>query len=304
MSLATSSNRLEDWEYRQIGCSPEYSIALVTLSTMPSEMTASSCITRQCEPVAVNMARLWVSHAFPFSSQVTGASRAFDNSFAQVRRLSWATIRMDSDTIPKRIHQLWVGPPLPLHIRRMMDTWKAHHPDWEYTLWGDTENLVNQDLYDRAGEISPNAPEQFQSDVARYEILYQYGGIWADADFTCQRNFDPLIQSPFAGQETRQWLNNALIGAPAGSPMLLELVSRLPASVARSQPSQGNTVKSGPQFFTPIARRHKITEYPPRYFYPYSWHELAQGGNDFPDSYAVHHWQNQRRKQGMPFVTV
>ena len=72
----------------------------------------------------------------------------------------------------------------------------------------------------------------------------------------------------------------------------------------RAQPSQGNTVKSGPQFFTPIARRHSITEYPQRYFYPYLWSNLSQGANDYPDSYAVHHWNHQREVQGRPFATV
>ena len=99
-------------------------------------------------------------------------------------------------------------------------------------------------------------------------------------------------------------MNNALIGSPPGHDMLLELIARLLANVERQNPAAGNTVKSGPQFFTPIARRHRITEYPQRYFYPYRWNELHLGANDYPDSYAVHHWQNQRRIQGKPFVAV
>jgi mannosyltransferase OCH1-like enzyme len=208
------------------------------------------------------------------------------------------------NTLPKIIHQLWVGPPLPLHIYQMMQTWKEHHPTWEVKLWTEAPPLVNQDLWDNAEKISPKAPEQFRSDVARYEILYQHGGIWADADFVCQRPFDALARGIFAGQETRQWLNNALIGSPPGHEMLLELIARLPTNVERSNPSAGNTVKSGPQFFTPIARRHKITEYPQRYFYPYRYNQLERGAEAFPDSYSVHHWQNQRRIQGKPFVTV
>ena len=98
------------------------------------------------------------------------------------------------NTLPKIIHQLWVGPPLPLHIYQMMQTWKEHHPTWEVKLWTEAPPLVNQDLWDNAEKISPKAPEQFRSDVARYEILYHDGGIWADADFVCQRPFDALAR--------------------------------------------------------------------------------------------------------------
>ena len=193
---------------------------------------------------------------------------------------------------------------MPLHIQRMTRTWRELHPTWEYRLWTEVPNLVNQDLWDRAEEISPKAPEQFRSDVARYEILFHHGGIWADADFVCQQSFGPLLSSAFAGQETRQWLNNALIGVPPESDVMLDLISHLPANVERFGPEKGNTVKSGPQFFTPIARRHHITEYPARYFYPYHWSELDRGAEEFPNAYATHHWQNQRRKQGKPFATV
>lgn len=205
--------------------------------------------------------------------------------------------------IPKIIHQMWIGPPCPYEA--LMETWRTHHPDWEYRLWTE-ENLqpmANQDLWDRAYEISPGAPEQFRSDVARYEILAVHGGVWVDADFTCQRPIDGLCTGTFAGLETGAWLNNALIGGPAFDPLWMELVERLPQNVARRRPGEGNTVKSGPQFFTPIARRHEIIEYPSWYFYPYSWRDLDAVG-PFPHSYAVHHWGNRRRMRGKPLETV
>lgn len=204
--------------------------------------------------------------------------------------------------IPKILHQFWTGPPLPLEIAEMMGTWKQRHPEWEYRLWTDRNliPLVNQDLFDRAAEITPDAPEQFQSDVLRYEVLNHFGGVWVDADFVCQLPIDDLLTTkPFAGKVGR-WLNNALLGAPAGHPMLYDLIQNLGRNVERFRPEQGNTVKSGPQYFTPIARRWKIIEYPENYFYPYSWTELNRGGEEFPLSFAIHHWGNQRRVKGVP----
>lgn len=205
--------------------------------------------------------------------------------------------------VPRILHQMWIGSPLPIEIAAMMVTWKTHHPDWQIHLWADPGGLRNQDLYDRGEEITPDAPEQFRSDVARYEILHRFGGVWADADFVCQKPIDDLLGSkPFAVREGR-WLNNAIIGSPRRHPMLEDLISLLPQSVARQRPEHGNTVKSGPQFFTPIARRWKITELAQETFFPYLWNELDRGTEEFPDAYAVHHWQNQRRRQGQPLAT-
>ena len=86
------------------------------------------------------------------SSQVIGASKAFDNSIAQASLLGWAAILMDN-TLPKIIHQMWIGPPLPLHIYQMMQSWKEHHPTWEVKLWTEAPPLVNQELWDNAEKI-------------------------------------------------------------------------------------------------------------------------------------------------------
>lgn len=182
----------------------------------------------------------------------------------------------------------------------MMGTWREHH-DWEYRFWhsGNLPPLQNQELYDRASEISPNAPEQFQSDVARYEILYLYGGVWVDADFVCQRPIDDLMKPPIWAGQVAQVLNNAIIGAEPEHPLMFDLIAKLPANASRHPQGAGNTVKSGPQFFTPIARRHGITEYPARYFYPFTWEQLDRDDEDFPDAYAVHRWGNARRKSGL-----
>lgn len=181
----------------------------------------------------------------------------------------------------------------------MMRTWKLHHPDWEYRLWTERNmiDLANSLLWDRAEEISPHAPEQFRSDVARYEILFHYGGVWVDADFVCHKPLDPLMgDRPFAGKVGRV-LNNALVGSPIGHPVLFDLIANLPANVDRFGPDAGNTVKSGPQFFTPIARRHRVIEYPEGYFYPYDWMHLDSPSEG---SYATHHWWNQRRLKEKP----
>lgn len=96
--------------------------------------------------------------------------------------------------IPKKLHHIWVGP------RKMpsqwMDTWKKHHPDWEYYLWGNTElnslefkNRELIDLFYHYGKYDGVA------DLMRYELLYEYGGFMPGADAECLRPIDELLNN-------------------------------------------------------------------------------------------------------------
>jgi hypothetical protein len=104
-------------------------------------------------------------------------------------------------TIPKIIHQLWIGPkPMP---SKFMDTWRDKHPDYEYIRWTESEiarrgiQFECQRHIDRMSEINGKA------DIMRWEILYHFGGIFLDADSICIEPFDEsfLSKDAFAGFE-------------------------------------------------------------------------------------------------------
>jgi len=204
-------------------------------------------------------------------------------------------------TVPQIIHQMWIGPPLPDRYAAWRETWRHHHPGWVHMWW--TENnmptLRNQALWDDAHTIAPRAPEQFRSDVARYELLQQYGGVWVDVDFECQKPIDEFLNAEgfLVWEEPGRWLTNCLFGAVPDHPLLEQLIARLPSNVAH-HPGRTNTVLSGPQFLTPLARQYasRLTFLPKDLFLPYTWRELHRGAESFPDAYAVHHWNNRRRR--------
>jgi len=93
--------------------------------------------------------------------------------------------------IPKVIHQIWIGDnPIPSNYKYYLETWRKFHPDWEIKLWTqkeiENENFASKDLFDRSRGLAE------QSDIARYEILYRYGGLYIDTDVQCFANFDEL----------------------------------------------------------------------------------------------------------------
>jgi len=90
--------------------------------------------------------------------------------------------------IPKILHQIWIGPkPAPTNL---MKTWKEKHPNFEYILWTEQE-IYNRRLQLTCVEKINMIPEiNGKADIIRWEILYQYGGYFVDADSICIEPFD------------------------------------------------------------------------------------------------------------------
>jgi len=94
--------------------------------------------------------------------------------------------------IPKIIHQIWLGSPFPEEFKGLQQSWIEHHQGrgWMYKLWTDNDvaqlHLHNQELYDATDNYG------VKSDILRYELLFNYGGIYADVDCECLRSFDEL----------------------------------------------------------------------------------------------------------------
>lgn len=84
-----------------------------------------------------------------------------------------------------------------------MDTWKTKHPDFEYICWTE-EELAKRNMRFQCYEAIHIIPEICgKVDIMRWEILYQYGGIFIDADSICMHPLDSsILQWPsFAAYE-------------------------------------------------------------------------------------------------------
>lgn len=135
--------------------------------------------------------------------------------------------------IPKIIHQIWLGPnDMPDLYKYFQSTWKENHPGWEIKVWKDfdiiKENFENVDLYLKSRSY------QEASDIARYEILKKYGGLYIDTDIECFANFDDLHHKydfyanlePPAINKKRVSILNAMIASVPEHPILTETLSK------------------------------------------------------------------------------
>lgn len=115
--------------------------------------------------------------------------------------------------------------------KKMMDTWKNNHPDFEYICWTEEEikrrnmNFVCQHRIDEMEEWCGKA------DIMRLEILNRYGGIYLDADSICIEPLNPdifLVKPGFAAFENENvrkgLVANGNMGFPAGHPLVKDAI--------------------------------------------------------------------------------
>lgn len=199
-----------------------------------------------------------------------------------------------------------------------MSRCRALHPDWNYTLWTSESvellPLENKALYEAFAAQIPA-----QADIARYEVLLRYGGIYLDADTVCFKSLDPLRQAGFfAGYHNKDnpsvlsgswWhnhynlLENGVIGGVAGHPALSELVSMMHNDVSLATEKAWRAV--GPGYLTKVMAtcekcRENVVIHPFHAFVPYHHHEVdtinnARALQTLPkvlelDSYTMNLW--------------
>ena len=228
---------------------------------------------------------------------------------------------------PKIIHQSWKNQSLREDYQRYSQTWKDLHPDYEYRLWTDEDNLKFIEEEDPSFVDDYNSYNHYikRADAVRYYYMYKYGGIYADLDFECLRNFDSLFYDLYAydvilGDVPRQFtqIPNAIMISKPGADFWLYVIQMMKERVNESGPPWD----TGPYLLGkavdtyPHKDEIKLTErsafyellwidYPSRHNYlakfsaaPIDFEKLSKAEklSQAPDSYAVSYWSSSWKK--------
>lgn len=207
--------------------------------------------------------------------------------------------------IPKLIHLVWLGSPLPERCKAIVASWERFHPDWVVKVWTDEDaasfHLTNQEAFDRAKNYGE------KSDIFRYEVLYRYGGLYADTDFECLKSFDELHRSCefYCGiaQNGVPYLLIGLIGSVPGHPILKATIDNLRTGAA-DWDLERIMRETGVYFFTkkffeqaPLCPKNSVVPLPVSFLYPFPGGErhrrdIANIKKEFlkPESMAIHYF--------------
>ncbi len=132
--------------------------------------------------------------------------------------------------IPKTIHYCWFGgKPKPKSVQRCIASWRKYCPDYEIKEWNEGNYDVDALPYSR--EAYKNGKYAFVSDVARFMVLYQEGGIYFDTDVEVIRPIGDLVErGAFMGWEKADACGNMHVApglglaAPKGFPLYKEVL--------------------------------------------------------------------------------
>jgi mannosyltransferase OCH1-like enzyme len=162
--------------------------------------------------------------------------------------------------IPKIIHQTAPGDQSKWHEiwPKCQESWKRNFPDWEYRMWTDEDldefmKTKYPEYYSMYTGYDMNIK---RIDAARYFIMKEYGGIYADMDFECIKNFEDAIppdkvsvaESAFQGEG----FQNALMISPKGHKFWDAVLVDL--DIHQNDPHPHNT--TGPQVIVRVNSSH------------------------------------------------
>jgi hypothetical protein len=193
--------------------------------------------------------------------------------------------------IPRLFHWIWFGSdPLPEQHRRWIDGWLELHPGWQQRIWTDRNRprFVNEEQFLAADNFS------LKANVARYELIHRFGGVYLDTDFECLKSIEPLlggVEAFIASEDPHALghLNVAIFGATPRHPWMAELIAHLPRAM---ETGWGNQHQAGPVFARSLTvGRPDVTVFPENLFQ----HEDRV---PYAETYAVHRPANSWSEAG------
>jgi len=206
--------------------------------------------------------------------------------------------------IPPKIHQIWMGSELPAKYAKWTESWKKYHPDWEYYLWTDEEisklKFQNRDVFYGTKNFGP------KSDILRYELLNQFGGLYIDTDFECFQPFDFLHVNMdfYAGIEFGRELTTttSIIASVPGHPIVKYLLNAIDKPVTTDDTDIIHEI-TGPWAFSNAYRAYMFDDnyrqvlMPVSYFFPFPNNKIhIQNEKNIlkfrkKESMALHYWE-------------
>ncbi len=218
----------------------------------------------------------------------------------------------EKERAPKIIHTFWFsGDPLPKDYQKCLDSWKRYCPDYEIKIW-------NQETYDCGKhEFVKKAIEArkwaFAADVARLDVLYEYGGIYMDLDVEIYQSLDDLLCHKGVFFHYDDKIDMPVFASVKGNEILRKLKALYDGVEFSMDEDYLMNVLVQPRFVKPVFEAegvpmeegvHKINGnlYLPRnMFLPYYWFDWSGKSKCGDAGYGIHHcnagWFSDRSRE-------
>lgn len=167
--------------------------------------------------------------------------------------------------IPKIIHQTAPADKAKWHKDwyECQESWKKEFPDFEYKMWTDEDNLklIETDYPWFLETYKSYEKNIMRVDMIRYFILDKYGGIYADMDYKCIKNFlNELPQDKVAISESpfpTEYLQNALMCSPKKHPFWMKVINEGKRRWDKKENAHHVLYISGPELISKVYEDNK-----------------------------------------------
>ena len=181
------------------------------------------------------------------------------------------------------------------------ESWNKNFPDWQYKLWTDedNDNFVKLEFPEFYKTYNDYDKLIYKIDMVRYCILYKYGGIYADMDYYCNKNFYnelnknriSISESPYTHNE---YLQNALMISPKNNKFWLDVIEE---GVKRWNNGNNNgdvLDLTGPRLISSVYEKNKneINVLPKKYYNPSKDSPDFNNDNVYTKHYCTFSWKN------------
>lgn len=196
-----------------------------------------------------------------------------------------------STKIPGLFHRIWFGPaPVPEKYQAWWSAWQRQYPEFEFRTWRDADIASLGITEEKIREADGYARK---ADIARYEILLKFGGVYVDCDMQpCQRyDFENEDAELIVCNETsdKRYCSIGFIAAKKGHPVFRDAIENILATQLNQSPANKET---GPWLFGRVLEGHECKQLPSIAFYPYHYDESFSAiyKRSLQATYGIHFW--------------
>ncbi len=197
--------------------------------------------------------------------------------------------------IPKIIHLCWLsGDPFPPIIEICINSWKKKLPEYKIIVWDKKRFDINSCQWVK--QSFENKKYAFAADYIRFYALYNYGGIYLDADVEVLKSFNPLLVREYIlGEEAGGDIEAAVVGAEKGAAWVKECLDYYDGRTF-IKPSGNFDMRPVPLLVNSVVRKYQMKVFPYQYFSPKDYNV---GRIDIrEETYTIHHFDGKWVKKG------
>ncbi|CAG2233931.1 unnamed protein product [Mytilus edulis] len=227
--------------------------------------------------------------------------------------------------VPRILHFISVEPFLKDNdtiledVKSIIDEWKSIHVNYQVIVW--TSSKIKHKFSKLANLLKKIPNPSWISDIVRFKVSYEYGGLYLDTDIRAIRSVEPLLRQFKSGfvvcEQPR--INNLLMEVPCDAmgtaviasnknsilmKILFEKSVRVTQKYLHSiEPDRlssfyRRTIITGPPLLTNVNKKSDIPVIGSITFYPCDWSDRSkcvyeQFTNGSKNIYAMHQWRKR-----------